>query len=74
MPVINLHSIAVIKLYELYACQLTDWLTFCLFIYLQDNLKFVGHDINVTGVWERNITGKGVIVSVIDDGEFVILV
>ncbi|XP_066929488.1 proprotein convertase subtilisin/kexin type 7-like [Clytia hemisphaerica] len=33
-----------------------------------DNLKFVGHDINVTGVWERNITGKGVTVSVIDDG------
>ena len=40
-----------------------------LFFYLQDNLKFVGHDINVTGVWERNITGKGVTVSVIDDGE-----
>ncbi|XP_047128901.1 proprotein convertase subtilisin/kexin type 7 isoform X1 [Hydra vulgaris] len=33
-----------------------------------DNLKFIGHDINVTGVWENNITGKGVTVSVIDDG------
>lgn len=25
-------------------------------------------DINVTGVWERNITGKGVTVVVVDDG------
>ena len=33
-------------------------------------MKFVGQDINVTGVWERNITGKGVTVSVIDDGMF----
>ena len=39
----------------------------------QDNLKFVGHDINVTGVWERNITGKGVTVSVIDDGMYVFI-
>ena len=36
---------------------------------LQDNLKEIGHDINVTGVWEHNITGKGVTVSVIDDGK-----
>uniref|UniRef100_A0AAQ6A9F3 P/Homo B domain-containing protein n=1 Tax=Amphiprion ocellaris TaxID=80972 RepID=A0AAQ6A9F3_AMPOC len=27
-----------------------------------------GMDINVTGVWERNITGKGVTVVVVDDG------
>ncbi|KAF9178129.1 pheromone processing endoprotease [Haplosporangium sp. Z 767] len=27
-----------------------------------------GNDINVTGVWEQNITGKGVIVAIIDDG------
>ncbi|XP_048581194.1 proprotein convertase subtilisin/kexin type 7 isoform X2 [Nematostella vectensis] len=33
-----------------------------------DNLRYVGHDINVTGVWENNITGQGVVVSVIDDG------
>lgn len=33
-----------------------------------DNLRFVGHDINVTGVWENNVTGHGVVVSVIDDG------
>ena len=39
-----------------------------IFFSFKDNLKFVGHDINVTGVWERNITGKGVTVSVIDDG------
>lgn len=25
-------------------------------------------DINVTGVWERNITGRGVTVVVVDDG------
>ncbi|KAG0327241.1 pheromone processing endoprotease [Dissophora globulifera] len=27
-----------------------------------------GYDINVTGVWEQNITGKGAIVAIIDDG------
>ncbi|KAF8985629.1 hypothetical protein BGZ46_003029 [Entomortierella lignicola] len=27
-----------------------------------------GHDINVTGVWNQNITGKGAIVAIIDDG------
>lgn len=25
-------------------------------------------DINVTGVWERNVTGRGVTVVVVDDG------
>ena len=29
----------------------------------------MGHDINVTGVWENNVTGRGVVVSVIDDGK-----
>lgn len=33
-----------------------------------DNLRFIGHDINVTGVWENNITGRGIVVPVIDDG------
>ncbi|XP_028275295.1 proprotein convertase subtilisin/kexin type 7 [Parambassis ranga] len=28
----------------------------------------IGMDINVTGVWERNITGRGVTVVVVDDG------
>ncbi|KAL1918071.1 uncharacterized protein VTP21DRAFT_3337 [Calcarisporiella thermophila] len=28
----------------------------------------VGNDLNVTGAWEQGITGKGVIVSIIDDG------
>ena len=37
--------------------------------YFQVNLKFVNHDINVTGVWEHNVTGRGVVVSVIDDGK-----
>ncbi|KAG0344042.1 pheromone processing endoprotease [Podila humilis] len=27
-----------------------------------------GHDINVTGVWENKISGKGAIVAIIDDG------
>ncbi|KAF9345760.1 pheromone processing endoprotease [Mortierella sp. AD094] len=27
-----------------------------------------GNDINVTGVWDQNITGKGAIVAIIDDG------
>ena len=27
-------------------------------------------DINVTGVWEHNITGSGVTVSVLDDGRY----
>lgn len=38
-------------------------------LFLQDNLRFIGHDINVTGVWENNITGHGIVVSVIDDGK-----
>ncbi|KAI3354559.1 hypothetical protein L3Q82_019063 [Scortum barcoo] len=35
--------------------------------HLHNNLK-IGMDINVTGVWERNITGRGVTVVVVDDG------
>ena len=31
----------------------------------------MGHDINVTGVWENNVTGHGVVVSVIDDGKLI---
>ncbi|KAG9320043.1 hypothetical protein KVV02_000688 [Mortierella alpina] len=27
-----------------------------------------GNDLNITGVWSQNITGKGVVVAVIDDG------
>jgi len=27
-----------------------------------------GKDCNVTGVWDRNVTGRGVIVSIVDDG------
>ncbi|XP_039185737.1 proprotein convertase subtilisin/kexin type 7 [Crotalus tigris] len=33
-----------------------------------DNRKRPGMDINVTGVWERNVTGQGVTVVVVDDG------
>ncbi|XP_042342471.1 proprotein convertase subtilisin/kexin type 7 [Plectropomus leopardus] len=32
------------------------------------NSRSKGMDINVTGVWERNITGQGVTVVVVDDG------
>ncbi|KAF9299948.1 pheromone processing endoprotease [Mortierella antarctica] len=32
------------------------------------NTRQPGHDINVTGVWENQITGKGAIVGIIDDG------
>lgn len=34
----------------------------------QHNDVRVGMDINVTGVWEHNITGTGVTVVVVDDG------
>ncbi|XP_051494420.1 proprotein convertase subtilisin/kexin type 7 isoform X3 [Apus apus] len=33
-----------------------------------NNRKSPGKDINVTGVWERNVTGSGVTVVVVDDG------
>ncbi|NWZ15684.1 PCSK7 convertase, partial [Agelaius phoeniceus] len=33
-----------------------------------NNRKSPGKDINVTGVWERNVTGRGVTVVVVDDG------
>ncbi|KAM9299047.1 proprotein convertase subtilisin/kexin type 7 [Gastrophryne carolinensis] len=33
-----------------------------------NNNRYIGMDINVTGVWERNVTGQGVTVVVVDDG------
>ncbi|XP_044525528.1 proprotein convertase subtilisin/kexin type 7 [Gracilinanus agilis] len=33
-----------------------------------NNRRIRGRDINVTGVWERNVTGRGVTVVVVDDG------
>ncbi|XP_045433881.1 proprotein convertase subtilisin/kexin type 7 isoform X2 [Pipistrellus kuhlii] len=33
-----------------------------------NNWRSPGRDINVTGVWERNVTGRGVTVVVVDDG------
>lgn len=41
---------------------------FLLCLFLQHNDVSKGMDINVTGVWERNITGQGVTVVVVDDG------
>jgi kexin len=32
------------------------------------NTAYKGHDLNVTGLWEAGITGKGVTVALIDDG------
>lgn len=37
-------------------------------MFLQHNHLTEGMDINVTGVWEHNITGRGVTVVVVDDG------
>ena len=37
---------------------------------VQHNKKTAGMDINVTGIWEHNITGSGIIVAVIDDGKW----
>lgn len=39
-----------------------------IFFLLQHNRVNEGMDINLTGVWERNITGQGVTVVVVDDG------
>lgn len=36
---------------------------------LQVNHQEKGHDINVSSVWLRNITGLGVTVAVVDDGK-----
>ena len=33
------------------------------------NSRYPGNDCNVTGVWSFNITGKGVVVAVVDDGK-----
>ena len=35
------------------------------------NNREAGHDIHVNGVWSLNITGKGVVVAVVDDGKLV---
>ncbi len=32
------------------------------------NTRERGHDINATGIWRHNITGRGVVVAVVDDG------
>ena len=35
---------------------------------MQVNQRQKGHDLNVTGVWSQGITGKGVVVAILDDG------
>lgn len=32
------------------------------------NGAYPGHDVNVTGVWAKNITGRGIVAAVVDDG------
>ena len=32
------------------------------------NSREKGHDVNATGIWNHNITGRGVVVAVVDDG------
>lgn len=56
-----------VNLYHFYAF-FTFFLLYFLFLLLQHNDINKGMDINVTGVWERNITGRGVTVVVVDDG------
>ena len=38
------------------------------------NTKEAGHDINVTRVWQSNITGVGVVIAVVDDGKLCSLI
>lgn len=52
----------------LFHSSLCDNSILYLFLLLQHNSMSMGMDINVTGVWERNITGQGVTVVVVDDG------
>ncbi|XP_046858835.1 proprotein convertase subtilisin/kexin type 7-like, partial [Xenia sp. Carnegie-2017] len=33
-----------------------------------NNLQFIGHDINVTTIWEHDIIGTGIVVAIVDDG------
>ena len=48
---------------------LKNFLTFLLIIqHRPDDSKFKGHDMNVVPVWKQGITGKGVVVSILDDG------
>ncbi|AGO10254.1 AaceriABL203Wp [[Ashbya] aceris (nom. inval.)] len=32
------------------------------------NTRYPGNDMNVTGLWQKNITGHGIVVAVVDDG------
>ena len=41
-----------------------------LMLALQKNHNYHGFDINVTGVWEYGITGKGITAVVVDDGMY----
>lgn len=41
---------------------------------LQYNWERKHMDINVTGVWELGINGRGVTVAVVDDGKWVVMV
>ena len=36
------------------------------------NDKELGNDVNVTGIWSHNITGRGVVIAVVDDGKLII--
>lgn len=36
--------------------------------FLKINREERGHDVNVTGVWGQGITGKGIVVAILDDG------
>jgi len=47
-------------------------LSLCFFFFLSQHRTepgYEGHDINILPVWKRGITGKGVVVSILDDGK-----
>ncbi|AWO97070.1 putative proprotein convertase subtilisin/kexin type 4-like [Scophthalmus maximus] len=59
-PILNLESIL--------AALLLYWL--CTGPNVQGQYSAGGFDLNVMPVWSNNITGHGVVVSIVDDGEF----
>lgn len=47
------------------------WLVMVLTPFVQVNKLEKGHDTNVSGVWREGVSGAGVTIAVVDDGECV---
>lgn len=47
------------------------WLVMVLTPFVQVNTLEKGHDTNVSGVWREGVSGAGVTIAVVDDGECV---